>query len=492
MAAESEAVTSVAHGPFRWKSVGLYFLILGSLAVLLTWVSEYHLPELARDRRDLLLTWFLGIPAGAVWLLIAEVLRMNHLARKKLSGATHPLQRPLLLMLVASLIPLTLLVKHAHRERELQLAYEAIDMEAAGALPAAPKVAMPTPPTVNSSPVAKSEPGRVTAAQMREYEEVSRLVMADLQKAIENAEKPGGRPKTSLSAAELKRVQDVVVTAYHGDPNMRTLYILAQHFGHLPFIERDTMTASIAVQRLPRKAAAEAAEILALLEFSNGNPESGRFFYRMAGEQSNVRAIGFYIGFSLYGDGDRLEPNASVGEMNDYLDGILEWHDYGDSELTEIQNAIEAVRLAAEKKKAAKQEPANRRARQLRGSIDRLFVEISDPPRAEHPGSSDRVLNAYSKAVIDWANAQDRLIEQDSKTLNTLRSEANKLFDSRTASMVELGFLDDAIGNAYGRRDSIRGHIEAVIKTRDRIFNEAEEKRASAELWRDMREAIRR
>lgn len=58
--------------------------------------------------------------------------------------------------------------------------------------------------------------------------------------------------------------------------------------------------------------------------------------------------------------------------------------------------------------------------------------------------------------------------------------------------MVKLRFLDDAIGNAFGRRDSIRGHIEAVFITRDHIFDEAEEKRASAEFWRDMREAIQR
>lgn len=181
---------------------------------------------------------------------------------------------------------------------------------------------------------------------------------------------------------------------------MRMLYIIAQHYGYLPFIEEDTRDASFALQQLPR-------------------------------------------------------------------------------------------RVVAEKKKAEKQEPANRRVRQLRESIDRLFVATTDPPRAEHPGASDGVLNAYFKAVDSWVSAQERLIEQDNRTLKALWSEANKMFDSR-ASVLELRFLDNAITEALQRIDWIRGRIEAAVKTRDRIFDEAQAKRASAEFWQEMREAIRR
>ncbi len=130
MSKDSPAEPVVAIPPMQWRSIGLYFLLLGAVAVLLSWVSEVHLPELARDRKDVLLTWSIWIPASAVFLMIAEGLWINQRVREGAEIRTHPLQRPLLLMLVAAVIPLTLLAKHTQRERELRLAE--MEMDATG------------------------------------------------------------------------------------------------------------------------------------------------------------------------------------------------------------------------------------------------------------------------------------------------------------------------------------------------------------------------
>lgn len=112
------------------------------------------------------------------------------------------------------MVPLTLFVKHTHRERELQLAYAAIDAEFSETSGAPAKVVPGKTSAANKNPAVASP--IATADQIREYNEVGRLVMADLQKGIEDAQRTGGSVKTSLSAAELKRVQAVVASPRSG------------------------------------------------------------------------------------------------------------------------------------------------------------------------------------------------------------------------------------------------------------------------------------